>query len=79
MILFYLFFLIACYYLAKHHGTNGYLTVTDVVHRVPLSLAFMASAADLGYPIRDVNGQEQTGTVVQVNSDSLLFTIDELY
>jgi hypothetical protein len=37
------------------------MTVSDLPYKSPLTLSFMASAAQMGYPIRDINGPEQTG------------------
>ncbi|CAG0922072.1 unnamed protein product [Notodromas monacha] len=52
----------------KYHAQGGYLTVSDPAHKSPLTLSFMASAAEMGYKIRDINGQNQTGfMLVQSN------------
>ncbi|XP_076623883.1 glucose dehydrogenase [FAD, quinone] [Colletes latitarsis] len=50
-------------YLARtpYHGTGGYLTVQEAPWRTPLSLAFLQAGQELGYEIRDINGEKQTG------------------
>ncbi|CAG0920784.1 unnamed protein product [Notodromas monacha] len=45
----------------KFHSQDGYLTVSDPAFKSPLTLSFMASAAEMGYQIRDVNAENQTG------------------
>ncbi|XP_043257484.1 glucose dehydrogenase [FAD, quinone] [Colletes gigas] len=50
-------------YLARtpYHATGGYLTVQEAPWRTPLSLAFLQAGQELGYDIRDINGEKQTG------------------
>lgn len=50
-------------YLAKtpYHSTGGYLTVQESPWRTPLSIAFLQAGKELGYQVRDCNGQHQTG------------------
>ena len=54
-------------YLAKNrffHRTNGYLTVQETNWRTPLSLAFLKAGVELGYNVRDLNGEKQTGFMI---------------
>ncbi|XP_050520136.1 glucose dehydrogenase [FAD, quinone] [Daktulosphaira vitifoliae] len=51
-------------YLAKntrYHGTGGYLTVQDSPWNTPLGLAFLQAGEEMGYEIRDINSEIQTG------------------
>ncbi|XP_072381732.1 glucose dehydrogenase [FAD, quinone]-like [Diabrotica undecimpunctata] len=50
-------------YLSKtpYHQTGGYLTVQESPWRTPLSIAFLQAGRELGYQIRDINGEIQTG------------------
>lgn len=50
-------------YLLKtpYHKENGYLTVQEAPWRTPLSIAFLQAGKELGYQVRDINGEEQTG------------------
>ncbi|KAJ8917313.1 hypothetical protein NQ315_002331 [Exocentrus adspersus] len=51
-------------YLAKntrYHATGGYQTVQDSPYNTPLGVAFLEAAQEMGYDIRDVNGEKQTG------------------
>ncbi|KAJ8917312.1 hypothetical protein NQ315_002330 [Exocentrus adspersus] len=50
-------------YLAKtsYHNTGGYLTVQEAPWRTPLSIAFLQAGKELGYQVRDCNGEKQTG------------------
>ncbi|XP_017779952.1 PREDICTED: glucose dehydrogenase [FAD, quinone] [Nicrophorus vespilloides] len=51
-------------YLAKdsrHHATGGYLTVQDNPYNTPIGIAYLQAAQEMGYDIRDVNGDQQTG------------------
>lgn len=45
----------------KYHGSGGYLTVQESPWRTPLSVAFVKAGQEMGYPYRDINGEEQTG------------------
>lgn len=46
---------------SKYHATGGYLTVQESPWRTPLSIAFLQAGKELGYDIRDCNGEKQTG------------------
>ncbi|CAH0548917.1 unnamed protein product [Brassicogethes aeneus] len=50
-------------YLAKtkYHNTGGMLTVQEAPWRTPLSIAFLQAGRELGYDIRDCNGEKQAG------------------
>ncbi|KAK6640558.1 hypothetical protein RUM44_012254 [Polyplax serrata] len=51
-------------YLAKdtrYHGTGGYLTVQDSPYNTPLGLAYLQAGQEMGYEVRDINGEYQTG------------------
>lgn len=50
-------------YLVKtpYHQEGGYLTVQEAPWRTPLSIAFLQAGRELGYQIRDCNGEIQTG------------------
>ncbi|KAL0266697.1 UNVERIFIED_CONTAM: hypothetical protein PYX00_009170 [Menopon gallinae] len=45
----------------KYHATGGYLTVQDSPYNTPLGLAFLQAGQEMGYEVRDVNGEFQTG------------------
>ncbi|XP_022196658.2 glucose dehydrogenase [FAD, quinone] [Nilaparvata lugens] len=45
----------------RYHGTGGYLTVMDAPWMTPLGVAFLQAGEEMGYPITDVNGENQTG------------------
>lgn len=45
----------------KHHGVGGYLTVQDSPYNTPLGAAFIQAGEEMGYDIRDINGEKQTG------------------
>ncbi|KAL6259288.1 hypothetical protein P5V15_009207 [Pogonomyrmex californicus] len=45
----------------KYHSTGGYLTVQDNPYVTPLGVAFLQAGEEMGYDIRDVNGEQQTG------------------
>lgn len=53
-------------YLAKseYHGKNGLLTVQEAPWRSPLSIAFLQAGRELGYDVRDINGEKQTGFMI---------------
>lgn len=53
-------------YLAKtpYHGKGGLLTVQESPWRTPLVLAFVQAGMDLGYPVRDINGADQSGFMI---------------
>ncbi|KAK5638302.1 hypothetical protein RI129_012597 [Pyrocoelia pectoralis] len=48
----------------KYHGTGGYLTVQEAPWRTPLAIAFLQGGRELGYEIRDCNGEMQTGFMI---------------
>lgn len=43
------------------HGRTGYLTIENFKYHSHLAEWFLESGQDLGYDIRDVNGESQTG------------------
>ena len=45
----------------KYHRAGGYLTVQESPWRTPLSIAFLQAGKELGYDIRDLNGEKQAG------------------
>ncbi|KAF5286203.1 hypothetical protein FQA39_LY16373 [Lamprigera yunnana] len=45
----------------KYHATGGYQTVQDAPYNTPLGIAFLQAGQEMGYDIRDVNGEQQTG------------------
>jgi len=51
-----IFFLTAVY-----HSQSGPVSVSDLSWTTPLVNAFLAAGQVLGYPIRDLNGPQQTG------------------
>ncbi|XP_073999339.1 glucose dehydrogenase [FAD, quinone] [Rhodnius prolixus] len=53
-------------YLANnsYHSSGGYLTVQESPFRTPLALAFIKAGEELGYEIRDINGERQTGFMI---------------
>ncbi|KAK6640562.1 hypothetical protein RUM44_012258 [Polyplax serrata] len=46
---------------SQHHGNNGYLTITGVPYKTPISEAFIKAGESLGQPITNFNGATQTG------------------
>lgn len=50
-------------YLTKtpYHKTGGYLTIQESPWRTPLAIAFLQAGRELGYEVRDINGEKQTG------------------
>jgi choline dehydrogenase len=46
---------------AVYHGQNGPIAVSDLSWTTPLVNAFLAAGQVLGYPVRDLNGHQQTG------------------
>ncbi|GJQ78194.1 hypothetical protein Trydic_g2524 [Trypoxylus dichotomus] len=44
-----------------YHGQNGYLTIENFRYHSPLAQWFLEAGQDLGYQIRDINGESQTG------------------
>ena len=44
-----------------YHSSGGYLTVEDVPYKTPLLTAFLEGGVEMGYEIRDLNGEKQTG------------------
>ncbi|XP_071448689.1 glucose dehydrogenase [FAD, quinone]-like [Hetaerina americana] len=47
-----------------YHSTGGYLTVQEAPWHTPLAQAFVQGGSELGYDIRDINGEKQTGFMV---------------
>ncbi len=47
-----------------YHGIGGPLTVTRFPYHPPLSYAIVQAGAELGYPIRDLNGKQHTGFMI---------------
>ncbi|XP_044763967.1 glucose dehydrogenase [FAD, quinone] [Coccinella septempunctata] len=45
----------------KYHATGGYQTVQDAPYNTPLGPAFIEAGQEMGYDIRDINGEKQTG------------------
>ncbi|XP_066258130.1 glucose dehydrogenase [FAD, quinone] [Euwallacea similis] len=45
----------------KYHSTGGYQTVQDSPYNTPLGIAFLEAGQEMGYDVRDVNGEKQTG------------------
>lgn len=41
--------------------SGGYLTVQDSPYLTPLGVAFLQAGEEMGYDIRDINGEQQTG------------------
>lgn len=50
-------------YLARtpYHSMGGYLTVSEAPYKTPLADAFVRAGQEMGYDIRDINGERQTG------------------
>ncbi|KAF5272032.1 hypothetical protein FQR65_LT05013 [Abscondita terminalis] len=48
----------------KYHKAGGYLTVQEAPWRTPLSIAFLQAGRELGYDIRDCNGEKQAGFMI---------------
>ncbi|KAK7874200.1 hypothetical protein R5R35_006245 [Gryllus longicercus] len=53
-------------YLARSplHGTGGYLTVQEAPWHTPLAAAFVQAGQEMGYDVRDINGERQTGFMI---------------
>jgi len=53
-------------YLARtpYHSMGGYLTVSEAPYKTPLADAFVRAGQEMGYDIRDINGERQTGFMV---------------
>lgn len=45
----------------KHHSTGGYLTISQNTYRTPLARAFLEAGHEMGYKIKDHDGDVQTG------------------
>ena len=52
------------YAATQYHGTGGYLTVSEAAYKTPLADGFMRAGRELGYQVRDCNGQYQTGFMI---------------
>ncbi|KAF5286202.1 hypothetical protein FQA39_LY16372 [Lamprigera yunnana] len=48
----------------KYHKAGGYLTVQESPWRTPLAVAFLEAGREMGYDIRDCNGEMQTGFMI---------------
>lgn len=53
-------------YLARtsYHSMGGYLTVSEAPYKTPLADAFVRAGQEMGYDIRDINGERQTGFMI---------------
>lgn len=53
-------------YLARtpYHSMGGYLTVSEAPYKTPLADAFVRAGQEMGYEIRDINGERQTGFMI---------------
>lgn len=60
-------------YLANsaYHATGGYLTVQESPWRTPLSIAFLQAGKEMGYQVRDCNGEMQTGFMLSQGKNKL--------
>lgn len=45
----------------KYHATGGYQTVQDNPYNTPIGVAYLEAAQEMGYDVRDINGEKQTG------------------
>lgn len=45
----------------KHHSTGGYLTISTNTFRTPLATAFLEAGREMGYKIKDHDGDTQIG------------------
>ncbi|XP_031329963.1 glucose dehydrogenase [FAD, quinone]-like, partial [Photinus pyralis] len=45
----------------KYHATGGYQTIQESPYNTPLGIAFLQAGQEMGYDIRDINGEQQTG------------------
>ena len=45
----------------RHHGRGGYLTVDQPSWRTASSYVFLEAGREMGYKVRDCNGERQTG------------------
>lgn len=41
--------------------SGGYLTIQDAPYNTPLGIGFLEAAQEMGYDVRDINGEKQTG------------------
>jgi len=48
----------------KYHRQGGYLTVQEAPWRTPLATAYLEAGVEMGYPIRDINGEFQSGFMI---------------
>ncbi|XP_014290349.1 glucose dehydrogenase [FAD, quinone] isoform X2 [Halyomorpha halys] len=44
-----------------YHSTGGYQTVSNVNYQTPLLNAYLAGGEEIGFQVRDINAQKQTG------------------
>jgi Choline dehydrogenase and related flavoproteins len=54
------------YLTAVYHSQSGPVSVSDLSWTTPLVNAFLAAGQVLGYPIRDLNGRQQTGMLSDI-------------
>ncbi|XP_071050377.1 glucose dehydrogenase [FAD, quinone]-like [Onthophagus taurus] len=47
-----------------YHGKNGYQTVQESPWRTPLAVAWVQAGKEMGYDIRDINGEHQAGFMI---------------
>jgi hypothetical protein len=59
------------FFTAVYHGQSGPIAVSDLSWTTPLVNAFLTAGQFLGYPVRDLNGHQQTGMFY-----SIAITID---
>jgi len=52
--------------MAVYHSQSGPIPVNDLSWATPLVNAFLAAGQVLGYPVTDLNGQQQTGMLHDV-------------
>jgi choline dehydrogenase-like flavoprotein len=46
---------------SPYHGTGGPLTIEEFAYQSPILRTFLAAGTEMGYEIRDLNGEKQTG------------------
>ncbi|XP_026819227.1 glucose dehydrogenase [FAD, quinone]-like [Rhopalosiphum maidis] len=44
-----------------YHSIGGYLTVSEAPYKTPLADAFITAGREMGYHVRDINGEHQIG------------------
>ncbi|KOX71155.1 Glucose dehydrogenase [acceptor] [Melipona quadrifasciata] len=48
----------------RYHSIGGYLTVQEAPYHTPLATAFVKGGQEMGYEVRDINGEHQTGFMI---------------